>query len=675
MFERPERIPVTLDDLQQAVVYDIETIVNCYTLHVQPLFGEWEATFEISEFRDDRALMLQWFEHWRARRVPMIGFNNLAFDYPVLHFIWQNPGATVWDLYEKAQEQIHDRTMFKTVWESERFAPQIDLLKLWHFDNRARMTSLKALEVNMRSEIVLEMPLPFDEPIAPWNVSSVLVPYNRHDVKETKKFALISLDQIKFRIELQDIVDGDVLNWSDSKIGSKILEQRLGDELCYERVDGRREVRNTRRSRVALVDIIFPYIRLSHPEFARILTWMRSQTITEDEITGKLKTKGAFTDVHATVGGLDFHFGMGGIHACVEQQIVRADAETMIRDIDVAGLYPAIAIVNRLYPEHLGERFIFEYAQLPLERAKYRKGTPRSNAFKLAANGTFGNSNNEHSIVYDTKFMMAITINGQMSVAMLAEWLLSVPTVRILQANTDGITYTIRRDMLPRAQEIEGAWQAYTRLVLEDVEYQAMWIGDVNNYIAQSTSGKLKLKGRFWYPVKFPDDISNASPPAWHKDLSALIATKAAVEHMTTGADIARVVHECDDPFLFMLRQKVDRSCKLFIGERETQRILRYYMARDGAPLRKVMPPKGPAGHYKRKNSISDHEYYSVLQTLPPDTHDGRIHTANKSRYEQREQGLQAGFLVADCCRASDFDWNRVNYDWYVREAEKLVVK
>jgi hypothetical protein len=40
----------------------------------------------------------------------------------------------------------------------------------------------------------------------------------------------------------------------------------------------------------------------------------------------------------------------------------------------------------------------------------------------------------------------------------------------------------------------------------------------------------------------------------------------------------------------------------LFIGEVETQRILRYYIATDGAPLRKVMPPKGPAGAYKRKN-------------------------------------------------------------------------
>jgi hypothetical protein len=120
-------------NLDHAVVYDIETICNCYTLSATGLFAEWEATFEISEFRDDRALLAQWFEHWRANQVPMIGFNNLAFDYPILHFLWQNPGATVEDIYSKAQEQIHDRTMFKTVRPSDCFAPQIDLFSLWHF--------------------------------------------------------------------------------------------------------------------------------------------------------------------------------------------------------------------------------------------------------------------------------------------------------------------------------------------------------------------------------------------------------------------------------------------------------------------------------------------------------------------------------------------------------------
>ena len=185
---------------------------------------------------------------------------------------------------------------------------------------------------------------------------------------------------------------------------------------------------------------------------------------------------------------------------------------------------------------------------------------------------------------------------------------------------------------------------------------------------------KYKLKGAFWFPRVFPDDISNASPPAWHKDLSAIVVTMAAVEHMTRGVAIERAIYDCGDSFLFMLRQKVDRSTKLYVGDREVQRTCRYYIARDGAPLRKIMPPKGPAGEFKRKNGISDSEYYSILQTLPPGTHDERIHTKNKSRYELRETGLQAGFLVAECNKATDFSWNRLNYDWYIREAKKLVV-
>lgn len=661
-------------DLDRAVVFDLETIVNCFTCHAQPLFGDWEATFEISEYRDDRQLLLAWIEHWHATQTPLIGYNSLAFDNPIMTFIRNNPDCAHWDIYDKAQEQIHDRTMFKTVRPSDCFAPQIDLMKLWHFDNRAKMTSLKALQVNMRSETVLEMPCPFDQPISREDIDRILIPYNRHDVAQTKKFALISLEAIKFRIELMDMLDGDVVNWSDTKIGSKILEQRLGDDVCYAWEGGRREVRKTRRDRIALADIIFPYIRFDHPEFNRILTWMRGQVISEDEVTGKLKTKGVFNNVHATVGGLDFHFGTGGIHGCVASQVVRADAATMIRDIDVAGLYPAIANVNRLYPEHLGEKFIFEYAQLPIERSKYKKGTPRSNAFKLAANGTYGNSNNEYSVFYDPRFTMAITVNGQLMLAMLCERLLSVPTVRLLQANTDGVTYTIRRDMLPAAVKVEAAWQSYTRLVLEDVEYSAMWLGDVNNYIAESITGKLKLKGRFWYPKNFPDDITNASPPAWHKDLSNIVSTMAAVEHMTKGTPIERFIYDCGDPFLFMIRAKCDRASQLWIGDKQVQRIIRYYVAREGGALRKVSPPTGEPGTFKRRSGISDYEWQSILATLAPGQHDERIHTKNRSKYETREMGIAAGFLVADCSRASDFDWNNINHEYYIEQAKRLVV-
>lgn len=661
-------------NLETAICYDCETLPNCFTLNVQPLFGDWKTTFEISHFRDDRHLLLQWFCYWRDNRILMIGFNNLAFDFPVLQFIYENPDCSVEEIFEKAQQQIHDHTMFRTVRPDDCFAPQCDLFKICHFDNRAKSTSLKALQVNMRSELVLEMPLPWDRPVAQADVDRVLIPYNSHDTGETKRFALFILDAIKFRIGLMDTLRGDVVNWNDTKIGAKILEQRLGDELCYEFVEGRRQPRQTFRDRIPLADIIFPYVRFENAEFARILQWMRGQVLAADELTESIKTKGVFTGVKATVGGIDFHFGTGGIHGSVAASRWQADQEWAIVDIDVAGLYPAIAIVNGLYPEHLGERFVYEYAQLPIERAKHKKGTVENAALKLAANGTYGNSNNKYSVFYDPKFTMTITINGQLMLCMLAEWLLSVPSLQLLMINTDGITYRLRRDQMARAEEVRAAWQAYTRLVLEEAQYSRMWIRDVNNYVAEDVKGKLKQKGAYFYPVKFPEDISNASPPAWHKDFSAIVSTMAAVEHMTKGTDIERFIYDHDNPFHFMCRAKVDRSSQLWIGDKQVQRITRYYVARQGGAMKKISPPAGPLGEFKRKNGISDHEYHSVRQTLAPGEWSERIHTKNRSRYEQREMGIESGYVVADCSRASDFDFNNVNYDYYIDQAKRLVV-
>jgi hypothetical protein len=64
------------------------------------------------------------------------------------------------------------------------------------------------------------------------------------------------------------MLDGDVVNWSDTKIGSKILEQRLGDDVCYTWENGHRETRKTRRDRIALADIIFPISGSPTPSFS-----------------------------------------------------------------------------------------------------------------------------------------------------------------------------------------------------------------------------------------------------------------------------------------------------------------------------------------------------------------------------------------------------------------------
>lgn len=667
------RVASVTISLESAQVGDIETLPNAFTLSVVGLYTETEITFEISQYRDDRVALFAWFDHWVQHQTPFIFYNGLSFDYPVLHFMNQNRDCTVSEIYEFAQERINDHSFSGMIWESDRIFPIIDPMKVMHFDNRAKMTSLKALQFVMRSESVMEMPIPFDHPLSSDQVLDVLIPYNLHDIHELKKFTLFIIKHLLFRIELLEtgLIKGDVLNMNDTKIGAKYVEQRLGDELCYTWESGRKRPRQTIRERVALNDIIFPYIEFQNTEFARVLTWMRAQVLSVDEITERLTTKGVFAGVHASVGGVDFHFGTGGIHASVSAQRFAADADFAIVDIDVAGMYPANMVANRLHPEHLGEKFVEVFGQLPVERAKYKKGTPQNALFKLGGNGTFGNMGNLHSVFLDPQCLITTTVNGQLAIAMLAEWLLTVDTLQIIQANTDGITYRCRRDRLQHAEIIRDIWMRRTRLVLEEVLYSRMWIRDVNNYIAEPIKGDVKMKGAYWYPKSFPDDISYCSPPAWHKDYSNQIVIMAAVANMVEGVDIERFIYAHRDPFDFMCRAKVDRSSHLMIGDQEQQRICRYYLATNGGPMRKISPPTGEPGTFKRKSGISDLEW---SRRPASGEWSELVHTKNMSTYVTREMSIEAGHSVACCNLMSDFSFANLNYGWYIETAKKLVI-
>lgn len=680
MIFRSNREPIlTTISLDNAVVYDIETFPNVFTLAMECLNSDASSVWEISQFRDDRRQLIEWFNWLHQTQTPMIGFFNLPFDYPVVHYLYTNPQASVEQLYAKSQDIIKGDRFANTVWERDRFAPQIDLMKIHHFDNKAKTTSLKALQINMRSETVVESRIPFNVPVAAHDVDGEVIPYNKHDVKRTKDFAHISMNAINFRIGLIEQFGVDVLNYSDVKIGAKIFEQRLGEDVCYDRSSGRKVPRQTVRSRIPLSEIIFPYIQFNNPEFRRVLDWMKQQTLTPDDLEdpdAPIKTKGVFTGLKANVGGVDFHFGTGGIHGSVSAQRIIATDEWLIRDIDVKALYPSIAIANDLAPAHLYGAFKPAYQSILDDRAKHKKGTVQNAGFKLAANGPWGQSNNKFTIFFDPQYAMTIPINGQLMLCMLAEWLLTVPTFQLIQINTDGITYRIHASHEPQAAAICKQWEQFTCLTLEDANYKRMWIRDVNNYIAEDVDGKLKQKGAYWFPdpLDYANSISQASPPAWHKDLGALVTIRAAVAAMVHGVDPETFIRLHSDPFDFMCRIKVDRASRLTLGGAPIQSTTRYYVARDGASMVKISPPAGPLGEYKRRNGLTDAEFNRIAATVKAGEHDERIHTKNKSRYEQRETAIQAGWKIAECNDARSFRFDNLDYDWYVQEARKLII-
>ena len=642
--------------------FDIESLPNIFTaVFIHDESGTtW--IFEVSERKNQSIEFIQFVRTLGSfPRCRMVGFNSIGYDYPVIHHLITSfpNGFMASDVYAKSKQIIgtdwNDRHK-NLVWQSEWVAVQVDLFKVWHMDNQARRCSLKQIEIALRMDCVVEFELDFDKPL-PLEKIPYLVGYNIHDVKATRMFLRQSLPALAFRDTMSERLGKDMTNQSDSNIGSKVFIKELEDDqpgIC-----GRAgKWRQTPRHQINLGDCVFDYVQFQNPEFHRIHQHFLNTTIT--------KTKGAFDDLEAEAFGMLWKFGTGGIHAAKDGQTWRAKPGHTIQARDVKSYYPNLSIRNRVFPEHLSDAFCEVYERLYDQRAATPKKDPINGALKLALNGTYGNSNSKFSPFYDPKFTMTITINGQLLLCMLGEWLAAVPTLDLIQANTDGIMFQVRDDYMPWVDHYCTEWEKLTKLVLEADDFDLFAQRDVNSYLARDVKGKLKSKGAFeWQTgLDMPGYEKEGDGGLWWKNMSCKVATKAAEAFMTDGTPIAHTVNGCRSAFDFMYTLKVQRSDQVMMGGQledyedhlsepekngkpkkrkrhvggtSQQRVGRYYAAQRGDQLWKIMPP---------------------LKKLP---------------HHYRPQAIMKDVPAHMCNDLFDFDWNNLDRQHYIDAAQELV--
>lgn len=722
-------------DYSKMWVYDIETFKHVFTFSVVRADGKHKQTFECSKFKNDMQRVLDCVNYLRLNDCYLIGFNNIGFDYPVLHELISKINTEgksgewiakkVFAIAQKQIDSFKDEGFGNTVKYDDQIVKQIDLYRIWHFNNKAKATSLKMLEFNMRMQNIEDLPYGIEEELTQEQIAKI-VSYNEHDVEATRLFLHASESQVAFRFGMVDSLGPVILNADDTKIGSEYFQNRLEKQGVKMKVyqNGKQVLNQTKRDKIKISECLFDYYKFNRPEFQAIYDWFKQQTITE--------TKGVFSDIeehdlgdvakyaelsvkrkkfkqkpndqdiadfkkehqlgwveeeelkateylfdaqgnHVTeqplcqdgspdltkkpkkvrvpkksywgcwnvaetlnviVGGYRIDFGVGGVHASLTEKIVRETKSYMIRDADVSSMYPNIAISNRIYPEHLGESFCAIYKSMYEERKSHPKGSAENAMLKLALNGSYGKSNDKYSVFYDPKFTMSITINGQLSLLMLADRLLDIEGLKLVQLNTDGLTVAMLRNTEQQYNQICEQWQKDVVLELEFVDYSKMIIRDVNNYIAVYTNGKTKRKGAYQYEGL-----------AWNMNQSALVIPMAAEANMLHGADIKEFIQQRlsdGHVFDFMLRTKVPRNSKLIMvmedgTEIEQQRICRYYPSKQGGSLVKIMP-------------------------------------ALEGKEEDRRLSIESQWKVKTCNNMKDFDGD-VDLEYYVKEAEKLVIK
>ena len=607
-------------------VYDTEEFPNVFTIAFEHVDAPIKLMFEISDWRNDSREIIEFLQYLKHTNARMIGFNNIGWDYPILHTLIRMGKSDAATLYQKAQAIINsqddDSRWLHRINPSDRFIEQIDLYLINHFDNKARATSLKSLEFNMRMDNIEDLPFKVGTTLTREQVE-VLKQYNTHDVHATKLFFQKSKDMIQFREELSRKYPGqDWINFNDTAIGKRYFIMKLEEAgvACYDYSVNGRTPRQTKRPVIHLKDAILPWISFEQSEFTRVLNWLKDQSITE--------TKGVFTDLTATINGFTFVFGLGGIHGSIESEVVESDDEHVIIDLDVTSYYPNLAITNGFHPAHLGKEFVSIYKHLFEQRKQYPKKSAESAMLKLALNGVYGDSNNQFSVFYDPLYTMTITLNGQLLLCLLAEGLMTIPGLRLIQVNTDGLTVRVPRNMKVMVDMVRAAWQERTGLNLEEVVYKRMFIRDCNNYIAIYEDGGTKRKGAYEWKV------------GWHQNAGGLVIPKVAEKVLVEGAPIRQTVRQWPDIMDFMLRTKVPRSSYLAIewGDQQPQQLqntTRYYVAEGGGRLFKWMPPL-------------------------------------KGKQEWRKIGVESGWGVQPCNDIRDAGRLPIDFDYYIREVEKL---
>lgn len=287
------------------IIYDLESYPNIFSYCGVNSDGTDIKVFEISDRKNETKELLQELRRLVVEKKLLVGFNNVGFDYNLIHYIIEEAKKakskgvelklSAKKLYNQTQKIINSykgEGFGMKVREDEVVIPQIDLYLINHFDNKAKATSLKTLEVNMRSENVEDLPFTVGTSLND-EEKDILIKYNKHDVLQTLKFYNHCVDMIKLRYDLTEKYGFNCLNLNDSKIGGKFFMSKIEKEnpnaFFVRDEHGRRKMRQTPRDKIVIKDCLFPYVKFSTPEFKALKSWFEKQVITE--------TNGVFSNI------------------------------------------------------------------------------------------------------------------------------------------------------------------------------------------------------------------------------------------------------------------------------------------------------------------------------------------------------------------------------------------
>jgi hypothetical protein len=258
----------------------------------------------------------------------------------------------------------------------------------------------------------------------------------------------------------------------------------------------------------------------------------------------------------------------------------------------VEAYYPSLIVNSGLWPVQLGPLFQEIYGEFKLKRtafkaqiathivgsALWQEMTTAAGGFKIVNNGTFGKLFSRFSIFYAPQMGISCTMNGQLSLMMLAERFV-LSGIRVVSANTDGLEMFVPQGYMPIARSIMDWWQRVTRLTLETSTYLALVSRDVNNYVSLQFDGTVKRKGVFGRSGVISKDATAGK----HPDMD--ICAEAVIGWLSKGVPLSTTIRGSRDIKKFLKVRGAKGGCRLAtdLPDMNYGRAVRWYYSTESA--------------------------------------------------------------------------------------------
>jgi len=510
------------------------TYPNIFTAVFTETTTDRRLTFEISTRKNEWKQLKEFL----LSNIKLIGYNNLGFDYPIIHQMLDKDEIKVEETYSIAQEVIESDypNIYNPV------VPQLDLYKIHHYDNMARSCSLKWLEFSLRWKKVQDLPFK-PGAIIPVEEFDNIMKYCINDVEFTKEVYLKSLNAINFRINTSEKLDHNVMNYSDVKIGDYI------NRITYEKLSGRNyksfKDKRTYHKNFKLDDIISPLVKFKSKPFKEFFESIKGQSFKSDEKF----------DRYIHLPGMTLKFAKGGLHSEDEPRLVK-NTKGYLSELDIGSMYPWTIVSDGIYPRHLGpewnegiKKSYFYRADVlkpklkTLEKgtAEYDRIDAEQGVYKLSLNGGgFGKLGSSFNWQYDELAKYKVTINGELKMLMLIEELY-IAGIELISVNTDGVVIHYTKAERDIVLKIWKDWEELTTYTLEDTYYNKLIFSSVNDYIAEIIDPDTKEVLYNKYKGEFEIDKE------WHKNNSQRIVPIALSEYFIKGIPVEETIKKHRD--------------------------------------------------------------------------------------------------------------------------------